>query len=310
MTDFQRAVAGVEALEGLILQLRGAEEGKETMGLSMEPAELSTASFLFEPPPRREPSFTGEEWEVVGTVSAFQGQVSQELCALFAESQLRFCELGPVVEKMQRRCQIRFDLEALKEELVAQLSLGRSPESDEATSDAEEFGGDKEVLRAAQAALEAERAAFGGLTDDLQAVLKRAKDLEGAATYGAKMAERAFDLVARFGAARALFDTDVVPRLGAAVAAEAADEAERSAAEAENRQAALEEEARYAREEMLRPVAQLLVAVERAAAERVECKPGRDTVEHGFLFVSSVVLDPPRSCGAALRGSRGLSMYS
>merc|ERR1712062_3999 len=98
-----------------------------------------------------------------------------------------------------------------------------------------------------------------------------------ASTYGIKTVEKVLDLMARFDAARAVFDTDVFPRLGAAVAAATVDNAERNATEKRDAEAAAEEEKRRADEkaqqlvaELLAASKQLLIQLHRKAAETEE----------------------------------------
>lgn len=189
-------------------------------------SEAHCVGFLFDPPPRQEPSATGGEWVVVGSRSAFKGQVSDLQRAQYTEAELRFAELVPMAERMRRRYKARAELEEVKAKVREFLP-----------------GTPEDALVAAQILIESGNNAAAAA---LRPLLDRALELGGAAVYGPKTAERALDLLARVDAARALFDTDVVPRLAAAVAAAAADDAEcRAAAEVD----AAMDEARRAREE-------------------------------------------------------------
>jgi len=230
-TEFQRMLAAVEDVECLVQKLAALSTSNVT--------DAEFIGFLFDPPPRPVPSATGGDWMVVGSRSAFDGQVSEEQRGLFEEAELRFNELAPRAAKMRRRHQAREELELVKAQLQQWLPIDMAEES---------------MLVAIQSSTDTTNK-----SPELQRLLDRAHELDGQAIYGAKTSEKVADLLARFDAARALFDTDVVPRLAAAVAAAAADEAERRV-EAES--AAAREQACRSREEALRPVIELLAASE------------------------------------------------
>mmetsp|Transcript_119197 Transcript_119197/g.237642 ORF Transcript_119197/g.237642 Transcript_119197/m.237642 type:complete len:289 (-) Transcript_119197:53-919(-) len=246
MTEFRRMLAAVEDVEVLVKKLAA----RATSNVS----DADFIGFLFDPPPRQVPSATGDDWIVVGSRSAFEGQVSEEQRGLFEEAELRFNELAPLAAKMRRRHQAREELEVVKAQLQQWLPRESILNSTEKDSDGTLITAEEGTLVAIQSSKDTTNR-----SPDLQRLLDRAHELDGLAIYGAKTSENVADLLARYEAARALFDTDVVPRLAAAVAAAAADEAERRV-EAETEAAT--EQARRNREEALRPVIDLLAASE------------------------------------------------
>jgi len=237
-TEFRRAQASVEALEKLVGDLVTSE---------------SPEGFPFNPRPRAEVADVDDEWVFVGSRSAIEVRISTHQRAQFMEVERQFTDLEPVMQRLQRRCRARADLEAAQELLRQRLkSAGASSSSQTGVVDMRQLFAD------AQAFVEIR----GQGHEEVQALLAKTIELEASATYGAKMVEQVLDLLAHHDAARALFNTDVVPRLGAAVAAAAAnDEVWRVAAERQLT-AEAEEEARRAQTEAWRPIAALLAASE------------------------------------------------
>jgi len=245
MTEFQRAVVVVETLEALVSNLcaGSAPNGSRAAAGAWElPTAVDYSFFVFDPPSRQEVASTCDDWVVVGTMSAFESQVSDELRSQFAEATKLFEELTPVMERMRRRFCARAELEVVRAQLCESL-----PEAGgNGVAAAEDVGssGSKEARI-------------------LASLLTRAMELERIATYGSKMADQASELIARFDAAHALYNTDVVPRIAAAVVAAEADAAEQQQAVLHAEALRAEVEGRQAREKEQRLLAELLEASER-----------------------------------------------
>merc|ERR1740129_103787 len=247
MTEFQRAAAVVDTLEILVTGLsdgcitRLPSESKT--GGMLEPADdlVRDAFFVFDPQPRQEISSTGDDWVVVGKMSAFDCQVSDASRTQFVRTRQLLEELAPVMERMRRRCRVRAELEVVRSQLSECLP---------------------EAHANAVAAVQ-DLVSSGGLeAQALEPLLTKALELERAATYGAKMAGQASELIARFDAAYALYNTDVVPRLAAAVAAAEADDAEQRAAAIQAEAALVDIKRQQAQEEERQLLARLLEASE------------------------------------------------
>eukprot|EP00928_Gymnodinium_smaydae_P021770 TRINITY_DN18529_c0_g1_i4.p1 TRINITY_DN18529_c0_g1~~TRINITY_DN18529_c0_g1_i4.p1 ORF type:complete len:351 (-),score=118.24 TRINITY_DN18529_c0_g1_i4:623-1612(-) len=174
----------------------------------------------------------------------------------FAEAQRLLQELEGPAQKMRAKCEARAELDVVKTQLLQCL----------ASVDGAPAASAEDVLKVAQDLVDAGAAG----TESLQAPLARAAELEGTATYGAKMVEKVLDLLARLDAARGSFNEQVVPKLGGEMAAASAalerrrEEAEQQAREAEAAAA------RQAEEERLRPVQALVAANEEAARRQRE----------------------------------------
>mmetsp|Transcript_14021 Transcript_14021/g.38315 ORF Transcript_14021/g.38315 Transcript_14021/m.38315 type:complete len:418 (-) Transcript_14021:177-1430(-) len=167
----------------------------------------------------------------------------------FTEAQAFLAELAPSAEKMRRKCQARADLEKAKAELRERLP-----------------GSPEDVFKVAQELVDAGDEAAAAL----RPLLDRALELDGAATYGAKMVEKVQDLLARLDAAIARFEGELVPRLGDAVAAAASQDAARRAEAEREAAAAAALEAERAEAERRKPVEALLAANEDAARKQHE----------------------------------------
>eukprot|EP00438_Fugacium_kawagutii_P021979 Skav217007 [mRNA] locus=scaffold1803:156753:157655:+ [translate_table: standard] len=102
---------------------------------------------------------------------AQRGELPVESHSRWTEVQKHFQDLSPVAEKMQRRCEARSQLEGLKEEMQSILHQ-TSPE---------------EVMKKAQEIVDSKSEGF----EEIQSRLAKALELEAAATYGVKMAEKA-----------------------------------------------------------------------------------------------------------------------
>lgn len=198
---------------------------------------------------------------VAGLTSA-PADGGHEVATRYAEAEKLLAELGLVAEKMRRKCAARAELELVEAELRSKLP-----------------GAPEQALKAVQELLSADAAApegaeaieaAGGLAsiEALRPLAEKAAELEGVATYGAKMVEKVLELLARFDAARAAFAAEVAPRLGAAAAAGQAEAAALRAAAAEAAAAAAAEAQRRSEEELRRPVQALLADDQRKAAER------------------------------------------
>jgi len=235
-TEFRRAQAAVETTEKLVTDL-GVVECPE--------------GFRFYPRPRAEVAIVDEDdWVVVGSLSSTEVPISMEQCANFAEAEMRFAELEPVVEHLRRRCRVRADFEGTKYLLRQHLDADGLGSSNCCEHDT------KQLFADSQAFLQRR----GPGHEAVRALLTKAMKLEAAsATYGTKMVEQVLDLLTRHDASRALFNTDIVPRLGASVAASVAhDEMHRRVLE-RRLTAEAEEKARH---EAWRPVAALMAASE------------------------------------------------
>jgi len=246
MTEFRRAAASVDTLEVLVAALRAGSKTdvllptSSTLGCR---AELDHTFFLFDPPSRQDVSSADDDWVVVGTTNDLTSQVSDELRAQFADTERLFEELAPVMERMRHRCCARAELEVIRAQLgevLLEAALG-----DHVLAAAEDFislaGSDKEISAA---------------------LFTRALELERVATYGAKMAHQASELIVRFDIAQALYNTDVVPLIAAAVAAAEEEKAAQRAAVAHAEAARAELERKQAEEQDRRLLVQLLAASE------------------------------------------------
>lgn len=262
MTEFQRTLAAVEGVEKLVADLTTGAGNAETVG-------FTCINFPFHPQPRHEPSLSGDDWIVIGSVSAFECQIPCEQRKRYIEAELCFAELVVIIEKMRRKCKARVELEALKAQMNDLLDVAPN-----------------DLLMAAQRVVDS----GGDGAEALFPLLESAYEAEKIAIYGSSIAERIFDLLARFDAARATFDADVVSRIGAAVAAAAADEADRLNEATAAARRADEGEAHRAREEARRPVVELLVA---ANAQKMEAARANEKT-HAELV---------HSCAAGARAS-------
>ena len=159
-----------------------------------------------------------------------EGEVQAEvLHSRWTEVERHFSELSPIADKMQRRCDARGELERLKEELRALLPPCSVEES----------------MKKAQEIVDNKTEGF----QNVQGILSQALELEAAATYGVKMAEKVSDLLTRLKTARDTFETlktvlePLVRQFDQNAAASAAErqkqeEAARQAAEREAAEAA------------------------------------------------------------------------
>lgn len=281
MTEFQRALAAVEAIEGLVAKLAGSLRSRG--GISVPGDAGSTdlgVACLFDPPSRREPSSTGDDWLVVGQMSAFEAQVSEEQRAQFAETARLLEDLAPTAERMRRRCMARADLEAIKAQLRERVPKALA-----------------DPVEAAQAMVASRESGF----EVVAPLLEKVSELERAATYGARMAEQVTDLLTRFDAARALYDTDVLPRLSVAVAAAAADDAERRRAAIGAAEAEAEAERKRSQEKARRAVEELVAASE-ARLRQARCED--EERRRAAQAAAAAALRAPRRCGG---GGTGLA---
>jgi len=245
MTEFRRAAASVERLEFLVAALcAGSKTDAQLLTLS-EPsraAEVNRTVFFFDPLTRQDATVADDDWVVVAATDSSESKVSDELRAQFADTSMLFEELMPVMERMRQRCCARAELEVIR----AQLAEGLP---------------DNHVMVAAE-----EQDFFplaGSEQETSAALLTRALELDRVATYGAKMAHHASELIFRFDTAHALYNTDVVPRIAAAVAASEEEKAAQRAAVALAEAARAELERKQAEEQDRHLLAQLLAASER-----------------------------------------------
>mmetsp|Transcript_27281 Transcript_27281/g.64016 ORF Transcript_27281/g.64016 Transcript_27281/m.64016 type:complete len:417 (+) Transcript_27281:3-1253(+) len=177
--------------------------------------------------------------------------LSDEARSKFNDLQKQLADLAPTAEKMRRKCEARGELEIVKAQMREHLP-----------------GAPEDALKAAQEAVD--KKAEG--VEALKPLLDKALELDGVATYGAKMVEKVLDLLGRLDAAQATFKSGIVPRFGAAVeSADAAEAARREAAE-RAAAAAAEEEARRAAEEARKPIAGLLSENEQRLRELREAE--------------------------------------
>lgn len=153
---------------------------------------------------------------------------SADARAKFAELQRHLAELAPTEEKMRRRCQARAELEELKAQLRERLP-GAPEDSVKAAQDIVDSGSEG--------------------ADSLRPLLDKALELEGIASYGAKMVEKVLELLGNLDVARARLQAEVVPHLAAAVASANAEDAARLAALEREADAAAAAEAQRAEEE-------------------------------------------------------------
>ena len=160
-----------------------------------------------------------------------EGEVQAEvLHSRWTEVEKHFSELSPIADKMQRRCDARGELERLKEELRALLPPCSMEES----------------MKKAQEIVDNKTEGF----QNVQGILSQALELEAAATYGVKMAEKVSDLLARLKTARDTFEalkTVLEPLVRQFDQNAAASAAERQKQEEAARQAAEREAAEAAR---------------------------------------------------------------
>jgi len=181
--------------------------------------------------------------EVEGLVAELAGaspdDVSAELRVKFDKARGQLSELASTAERMRKKCEARAELEAIKEQLRAQLP-----------------GTPEDPLRAIQESVDAGEP----IPEAMKPLVDRATELDALATYGSKMVEKVLALLERFATSRLRFDSEVVPRLGQAADSQAAEEASRKAAAEQEAAAAAQEAARIAEEEARRPVAELIAA--------------------------------------------------
>jgi len=175
--------------------------------------------------------------------------VDEALRARFAEVAKLLEELAPTAEKMNRKCQARAELEALKVQLREQLP-----------------GAPEESVKAAQEVVDAE----GENADTLRPLVDKAAQLEGLATYGVKMVDKVQDLLARFDVVQGQFKMEVAPRLGDTVAAAAAEDERRRAETAREEAAAAEATAKAAEEAIRRPLVEMMAQNEAAEKKKRE----------------------------------------
>lgn len=209
MTEFRRATAAVESLEGCVAALIGS------------------------------------------AASAAGAEPSWEERTQFVEAQGKLAELLPIAEKMRRKCEARAELEALKGKLRELLP-----------------GHPEDVLKVTQEAVDGGAEGSAALVP----LLQQALELEGVATYGAKMVDKVQELLHRFDAAHGRLCAEVVPRLADAVASAAAADAARQAAEVQEAAARSAEEARREEEASRKAVAILLAESE----ERLKAQQARE----------------------------------
>jgi len=177
--------------------------------------------------------------------------LSDESRKKFAELQRQLAELEPTAEKMRRKCEARAELEVVKAQLREHLP-----------------GAPEDALRAAQESVDKGTAG----SDALKPLLEKGLELDGVATYGAKMVEKVLDLLARLDAAQECFGSKIAPRLGAAVRSGDAAEAARRAAAEDEAAAAAEAEAQRAAEEARRPIEGLMAENEQRLRELREAE--------------------------------------
>jgi len=190
---------------------------------------------------------------IASDAGAGAGAPSDEARANFVEARSKARELQPTADKMRRKCEARAELDALRARLVEVLPAGTAEDA---------------AVRTAQEAVDAGADAAASL----KPLLEQALELEGLATYGAKMVEKVRELLGRFDAASARLEGELAPRLEDAVeAARAADDARR-ASEAEARAAAEAAERQRAAEEERRAVLSLMAENE----ERLKAKRARE----------------------------------
>lgn len=277
MTEFQRAVAVVETAEVLVAKLSAgckAEASVLTRG-APEACSLEHGFFLFDPPSRLT-SNAGDDWVLIGSAGAPALRVSDEFRSHYVETAQLFEDLAPAIERIRRRCGARAELEVVRSQLSE--CLNAAPD---------------DILVVAQDFISA---GDDMAQEDLAPLLIKAQALERAATYGAKMAGQASDLVARFDTARALYNAEVVPCFAAAVAAAEADAAERRAAALQAEAASAELERRRDQEKERQLLAQLLQASEQGL------KQSRLHAEHeAMLRAEEATWDfLPTRCGGAM----------
>lgn len=189
--------------------------------------------------------------ELATEAGTLDGNPSKEIRSKFNEVQRQLEELGPIADKMKRKCQARADLEVVK----AQLREGFPGTSDD-------------VMKFAQEMVDSGRE----LAPELKTLMDQALELEGLATYGSKMVERVLDLLGKLTVARDRFDNVVVPRLGAAVSnADASDQLRQVAAEREAAAAAAAEVQRAA-EEARKPLIGLMTVNEQRLRQLQEAQ--------------------------------------
>eukprot|EP00928_Gymnodinium_smaydae_P065794 TRINITY_DN4888_c0_g1_i1.p1 TRINITY_DN4888_c0_g1~~TRINITY_DN4888_c0_g1_i1.p1 ORF type:complete len:300 (+),score=63.88 TRINITY_DN4888_c0_g1_i1:35-901(+) len=245
MTEFQRAVAAVKAVEDIVEALAAS--------ISCSEDQPPYIVFAFDPPIRREPSSTGGDWVVLGQTGALRSHVTETQRVQFEEAERMFLELEAVAERLRHKCQVRIELEAAKATLRSQLPPDALPEEG--------------ILQTCEEMLRDGNASWILCSDDvdgveLRSLIQRVLTLQTAAIYGAKMKDQALDLLARLAVCRDVFETEVVPKLAQAVAVSRANLAEQERAEMEAFEAALEASQREALEEARRPVVDLLSACE------------------------------------------------
>lgn len=210
--------------------------------------------------------------DLVGTAAGAEGSLDDATREKFLEAQKQLSELDPTVVKMRRKCEARAELEAVKAQLLEQLpgtptdaiksaqELLEPPRPDE----------DTEMKDAGEESSKTVVAVPETVKQEIRRLLDHALELDGIATYGAKMVEKVLDLLKRFDAANSQFSAEVLPRFAVAVADAGADaEAKRAAAEREAAELAAEE-ARRAEEEHRRTVAALMEESEKKLQQQRE----------------------------------------
>lgn len=167
--------------------------------------------------------------------------LSDEVRAKFVGTQTQLKELEATMAKMRRKCEARVDLDVVKAQLCELLP-----------------GTHEDLLKTAQDVVDS----GGENSKTLEPLLVKAHELDGIATYGAKMVEKVLELLARFDAAQRCFDTEVTPHLAVAVAN--ADEAAAEHQIAAQREAAAiaAAAAQKAEEDRRRPINSLLAESE------------------------------------------------
>eukprot|EP00444_Apocalathium_aciculiferum_P008177 CAMPEP_0183416806 /NCGR_PEP_ID=MMETSP0370-20130417/24010_1 /TAXON_ID=268820 /ORGANISM="Peridinium aciculiferum, Strain PAER-2" /LENGTH=422 /DNA_ID=CAMNT_0025600343 /DNA_START=17 /DNA_END=1285 /DNA_ORIENTATION=+ len=174
---------------------------------------------------------------------------SDEARAKFVEARGKIEELAPTAEKMRHKCEARAELDELREKLSTMLPGAPSAEGAmKAAEDLVEAGGEGSAV--------------------LAPLLKQALELEGFATYGAKMVEKVVDLLQRFDVARSQLEGQLAPKLAESVAAAGAAEGARRLEEQRLAVQRAAEEERKAREEERRAVVMLLAENEHRLREK------------------------------------------
>lgn len=202
---------------------------------------------------RRASSAVDELEALLVALAAFEAPPAGETLGEAAKSKYdgveqKLGELQPVAEKMRTKCRARHELEVVKSRLRQHLP-----------------GAPDDCIKVAQDLVDEKDAS----AECLEPILAQAYELEGIATYGAKMVEKVEALLVRYDSLAERF-AKIAAKLGGAVAAAGAEEAERQAIAEQEAAAKAAEEARKADEEARRPVAELLAASERRLQEQEE----------------------------------------